>query len=283
MLALLVALALSAEPSGSVPKTLAVPGFSYANLDAKSADVFVDYFTQQLALKAKVRVTSRAEVVAILGNERQRQLLTCQEDTECFTELSNALGTEGLITGSLAKLGSSFVVNVKIIWTRSAAPVAIYSKRVPSEDALLAFLDESAADFARLAAGAEGKSGAVAAGVVEAPAAGSPSGSWRAPLIGGAVLAAVSAGSFVFAAGVHDRLVRGDPSVVDETQLRALAGQGSLAQTVGLGAGALAAIGLAAGVGFLVWSGPSAPAAAPSVSFVPISGGGWFVVQGVLP
>src|SRR5688572_24149396 len=100
--ALWLVLALSTS-AGEKPLHLAAPGLSYVNLDEKAGDAFLDYFNQQLALAGKIQVATKAEVSAVLGMERQRNLLGCSEQGSCMAELAGALGVDGIITGSLAR------------------------------------------------------------------------------------------------------------------------------------------------------------------------------------
>ena len=85
------------------PIRLAAPQLQCAAIDGAKAQFFSDYFAQELAATG-LRVTTRAEILAVVGLERQKQLLGCSEDaTSCLTELAGALGVEAIVTGSVAK------------------------------------------------------------------------------------------------------------------------------------------------------------------------------------
>src|SRR4051812_14698011 len=115
MIAQLSAALLFAAPVDATVK-LASPGLSYVNVDDKLGDFFNEYFAQQLVLQGGIRVTTKNEISSLLGFERQRQLLGCSDQSSsCLAELAGALGVDGIITGSIAKLSSGYAGNIKIV------------------------------------------------------------------------------------------------------------------------------------------------------------------------
>lgn len=134
----LIGILLLAAPQQAQIK-LASPGLSYVNVDAATGEFFLDYFAKQIELRG-VRVTTNREIAALVGFERQRQMLNCGDGgSSCLAELAGALGVDGLITGSLAKVGSSYVINLKVV-DNEARTLAIFSERVKGDDALLDWL-----------------------------------------------------------------------------------------------------------------------------------------------
>src|SRR6185295_5852068 len=110
MLAALVALLATAD---SLPVRLASPGFSLVGLSDQKGALFVEHLNKQLELRG-VSVTGKNDIAALLGLERQKQLLGCSdEQASCLAELAGALGVDGLLTGSLGKVGNGYVVEVK--------------------------------------------------------------------------------------------------------------------------------------------------------------------------
>src|SRR5437660_1662129 len=117
---LLAALALAAEG----PIKLGSPGLSYVSIDDKTGDFFVDFFAQKLIAEG-FRVTTKSEISALLGFERQKSLMGCGETaTNCLAELAGALGVDGLIVGSLAKTPRGFVMNLKVVSALDARQLA---------------------------------------------------------------------------------------------------------------------------------------------------------------
>ena len=142
MIAILTALALlgatSAAPSEALQ--LAAPGLATVNLPRDVATFYSDHFAQQLTLEG-LHVVSASEIATLLGLERQKTLLGCSDNAaNCTVELANALGVDGVVTGSLGKFGRSYQLNLKVLSAKDASTLAAYSTRVSGGDEAL--LDE---------------------------------------------------------------------------------------------------------------------------------------------
>src|SRR3954468_22416489 len=127
------------------PIKLAAPQLQGAAVDTAKVQFYSDFLAQQLAA-AGMRVTTRAEIIAVLGIERQRQLLACEDSSgQCLAELAGALGVDAIVTGSVAKTeGGNFALTVKIVSARDTTPLALATGRFKSEDALLDFITDQA-------------------------------------------------------------------------------------------------------------------------------------------
>jgi hypothetical protein len=66
-----------------------------------------------------VQVLSQGEIVAILGLDRTKQMLGC-DDPSCLTELAHALDSEKLLSGSLTILDRTSLLTVRLIEPRKA-------------------------------------------------------------------------------------------------------------------------------------------------------------------
>jgi hypothetical protein len=85
-----------------------------------------------------VRMTTPKEIQTLLGFERQKQLLGCGENSgNCLIELGNALGVDGLLLGDLARIGSDFQLNVKVVAAADGKLLSSHSERVDAEAKLL--------------------------------------------------------------------------------------------------------------------------------------------------
>lgn len=141
----LVSLTLAALPAAAQPVRLAAPGFNAVNLDPAIASFYAEHFAQQLSLR-QLSVVTAAEITALIGLERQRHLLGCEEDaSSCLAELSNALGVDGIVTGSVGKLGKTLQANIKIIRSTDGSTLSLISRTAASEDALFDALTEASA------------------------------------------------------------------------------------------------------------------------------------------
>ena len=158
--ALTVALALNFTPDASrwsgalvnaaeAPKkiTLALPGLRGADVSPEKAAFFSAHLATQLSREG-IEVTAGDDIAAVLGLERQRQLLGCSEGSECMVEIANALGADGIVTGNIAKLGTDMGVNIKVLDGKTGKAIALFSANATSERAALDMLTAGAKDLA---------------------------------------------------------------------------------------------------------------------------------------
>lgn len=137
MIPLLLILTLGAEPR---PIRIAVPGLSAVNLEPGRADAYTTHLAQQLTFKG-VRAVTSSDFAAVLGLERQQQLLGCMdEDDRCReTSVLNA-NIDGLLEGTVSKLGSKWTLDVRVLEPGSARALASASVSSGDEDGLLGSL-----------------------------------------------------------------------------------------------------------------------------------------------
>jgi len=123
---------------------VAAPDFTFVGLDAQLGAVFQERFVNRLGAP-NLHVTTQRDVAQLLGLERQKQLLGCDTaGTQCIAELAGALGVEAVVTGSIARSESGFIVNLRALRSGDAQTLASPNTRVASEAALLDWLDDAA-------------------------------------------------------------------------------------------------------------------------------------------
>ncbi|HVE85948.1 MAG TPA: hypothetical protein VND93_23995 [Myxococcales bacterium] len=146
---LVAALAIGANPAGSVVK-LAAPGLTLVDVDRARGTFFLEYFCEQLSHQGPIRITTEAEVAALVGFEREKELLGCSDAAKqsCFVELADALGVDGLIVGNVAKVGSGYAATIKVVSSRDGDPYGSRSTRVKTEDELLDWFQAVARELA---------------------------------------------------------------------------------------------------------------------------------------
>jgi hypothetical protein len=116
MLASCVSLALLA----AAPRVV-MPEWTRVEVSSELATFYADQLAHALRENG-LEVVTAAELATLLGLERQKQLLGCSADTQsCLAELGNALGADGTLVVSLAKLDDSFRANLKVLSTRTGA------------------------------------------------------------------------------------------------------------------------------------------------------------------
>jgi hypothetical protein len=140
-----VLLSLSAGAEAPRPIKLAAPGLQIAaKLPKEMAAFCTDHVSQRLSSKG-MRVITSSEIGAMLGLERQKQLLGCSATAgSCMAELADALGADASLLGSIGQFGGVFVVNLQVIQTPSLAVIASYSGKARGEEELLDVLNAGA-------------------------------------------------------------------------------------------------------------------------------------------
>jgi hypothetical protein len=286
MVPLLLAVVVAAAPE-TAPK-LASPGLFGLNLDEKATTYYSEQFAQQLALRGLQVITPR-EIATLIGLERQKQLMGCSDDqSSCLAELSNALGADGTVTGTLGRFGTAYQIDLKILSSRNASALAVHSSRVEGEVALLEELKQAARVMAPKVFEKLGRTApkieepAPPAAVVQAPSRPGP-GVLPVVLGSAGVIAAGVGTVFLLQAGQASGQIRSglqDGVAFELAHAKELAQRGALQQTVGLiGVG----VGAAAVAAAVVFGIRNMTSSAPQVSVWPLPSGGGVAVTGSLP
>jgi hypothetical protein len=67
-----------------------------------------------------IRLLSRDDIRAMLDKVQAESELGCTENLQCVVEIGAALGLSKLVTGSVGRVGTTFVISVQLIDTREA-------------------------------------------------------------------------------------------------------------------------------------------------------------------
>ncbi len=272
MISTVVLLALTLN---ATPIKVATMRLNLVGLSETKADFYTDHLSDRLGEQG-LQVTSPREVATVLGMERQKQLLGCEESS-CVAEIANALGVDGLVMGDIAMLGSSYQVNLKVIEAQSGKKLATFSAMVSSEAEVVTTITEAVEKLANEVSTALGRPLGVKKGGPKPVTPVRLAKYWWAP----AVLAAVGVGLTVVgavnAADAKNHLLNDVPFTTD---LHAYVDQGNLMQTlefVGIG---IATAGVITMAGFLLF-GREDPVVTPTVQVSP--GGAGVSLVGVFP
>jgi hypothetical protein len=113
--------------------TLGVPGLTVVGLKPELASFYTQRLAAELRL-AGVKVTSTEEISALLGIERQRQLLGCSDDSSsCYAEMVQALGVDAVVTGSIAKVGDVIHISLNVTRRADASHAAVVALEAAHE------------------------------------------------------------------------------------------------------------------------------------------------------
>lgn len=244
----LALLVLAAIPS------LGVPGLTPVDVPPERVAFFEDHLIQELS-NQNLKVMSGRDVAALLGVERQKQLVGCSESS-CAIELANALGVGAILLGSIARLDGILIADVRVLESGTGKRLAAHSVRANSDSAFLEKLDELARVLAKQLN----------------PEAVSSSGPTRWPgfvVAGLGVAAGVASVIFALQADAQRaRLEPNMPGFISLTDAAAAREAGKRFQSLAVGFGIGAGVAVLAGV-VLAWS----PWSGASVSVSPTKDG----------
>ncbi|MEW5851845.1 MAG: hypothetical protein AB2A00_23850 [Myxococcota bacterium] len=130
-------------PAPPVTRTLAV--FSLepkVGVPKPVADLLSETLVAELrSSKAFARVVSPREIAVLMPAEQQKFLIQCASD-QCGMvdeDLAGVLGVSHLLVGSLGRLGTSYLLNLRILELRTSVAVATVAERIKgqTDEALL--------------------------------------------------------------------------------------------------------------------------------------------------
>lgn len=243
----------------AAPVKLAASGFTVVGDPAANAvaSAWVERFAEVMRRDGRIEVTTAADIEQLLGVARQQQLLGCDNaSTACITELAGALGSDGVLVGTVTHTGESYLAVLKVIRRTNGGVWWSASGRLSGEKALLDWFDEQAA----------------AAALVIAPAPPTRAGPLVLGIAGGAALAA-GATLTVLANTTAVTAVRN----AEASNLAAAVESGRAQNTAGV---VLLGVGGAAVVGALIWGVVGKSPDAPTVALVPLNDGAFASVGG---
>jgi len=256
-----VSIAVLVTALSAVPSKLAAPDWSTANIPADLAAFYAGEVARTLRTQGFEVLTSR-DIAAVLGFERQKQLLGCSDETNaCMTELGAAMGCDAILTANLARLDDSYQGSLRVLSARDGRTLADERVEASGQRALAEALEAAALRLARKLR-------------PPPPQAGPRRHSWI-PLVAGAALGVGAGVSLGVASSNYDQI-----PLVDEPKALQLASDGKALKLAGLTmAGVGAAALVTAGVLFLLGGDP--PPLTPQVSVT--SAGATLGVSGAFP
>lgn len=257
MFALALILVLAAEP-GAPALSIAAPGLAVTGLDPALSAPFTDHLAKAFA---PIRVITPRDMAALIGLERQKELLGCAVTGQCLVELGNALGVQGVLVGDVVKVGGVIQINVRVIDAAGGKQLAAASERVETEAWLFDALTRVGLDlrpqFYRAMGVFDPPPPQVAAPV--SPTAPRSRVSRKLsiiPWVLGAAGIVTGATFFSLSESSYQRLAAGMPGSVSIADATVIAQNGKLMRTAGIVAISLAATALLVGIALLVFGGP---------------------------
>jgi hypothetical protein len=117
---LLIASVAAASPD---PVGIAITPLQVIQMPPEMAGYAEDRLANRLAERG-FKVTTSADLQALLGMERQRQLLGCSDESMCSTEIGAALGVPLMVVGRVSKIEERFDLDLRVIRQRDGLVIA---------------------------------------------------------------------------------------------------------------------------------------------------------------
>ena len=109
-------------PAAARQRLVMVP-FRALEVAQGQADLLSEVALTEAARFKTVEVLGESDLAALLGHERQKALLGCQEDS-CMAEIGGAMGASWLLVGSVGRIGQATRVDLKLIDVKKAKVLA---------------------------------------------------------------------------------------------------------------------------------------------------------------
>lgn len=120
---LMIALAAAAAPVEK-PKLIVLPLQVAGGVEAGIGGALTEAVATEVSSRGFFQVLSSKDVETLLSVERQRELMGCSDEaTNCVTELAGALGARFVLSGSVARLGEAYQLNLQTLDSQKAQPL----------------------------------------------------------------------------------------------------------------------------------------------------------------
>jgi len=127
---------LASSPARAANTTLAVLDLTAKGAPPELAQNLTDIVAGTLSSLAVFEVLSRSDIEQMIAFEQEKQMFGCENDTSCLAEIGGALGVSLLVTGSIGKVGNSFILSLILTDTAKAEVLAREQRTVAKADDL---------------------------------------------------------------------------------------------------------------------------------------------------
>jgi hypothetical protein len=142
---LLVAALMAANPTPRKIAVMDLEGAGTVGALAQAASLVLP--TEIRGRLPGAQVISSGEIKSMLGLEKTRQALGC-EDEGCMAEIGGALGVDELVSGKIGKVGRTIVIELRRTDVRASKTVSSAVRTVRGEeDAVITGLQEMAGEL----------------------------------------------------------------------------------------------------------------------------------------
>ncbi len=113
---------------------IAVYDLNVTGVDERVATIVNEFLLEELRKLQRTTVIGYSEIRTLIDLEANRQAAGCDSEESCLAEVADALGSDFLITGTLASVGTDHVFGLKVLDQRQAKAGLSFNKVVPAGD-----------------------------------------------------------------------------------------------------------------------------------------------------
>lgn len=125
--------AASASPEPARASRLAVYDFQRDAVDERTTRIITDAVVAEVRKLQRTSVISMDEVRAMLDLEAQKQMVGCGDES-CLAEIADSLGVDGLVIGTIARVGDDVIIGLKRMDQRRGEVKNTANRRLAWED-----------------------------------------------------------------------------------------------------------------------------------------------------
>src|SRR5687768_9111212 len=97
---------------------LAVLDLEAKGVDKDTAQTITNVISTALKKLGVFDVITRSDIQQMLNFEASKQVVGCSADSACIAEIGGAIGAARLVTGSIGKIGSRYVLGLVLFDTK---------------------------------------------------------------------------------------------------------------------------------------------------------------------
>ncbi len=128
---------LAATPLAAFAETkIAVVPVGASESDQQMGVLITDIITTEAGKRTDLKVIGSNELKNLVSFEQQKALAGCSADS-CLAEVGAALGVDAILSGSLGKLGETYVLNLTLMDTHKAQPLSRSTEKASKPDQFL--------------------------------------------------------------------------------------------------------------------------------------------------
>ncbi|MBK7862876.1 MAG: hypothetical protein IPJ65_30560 [Archangiaceae bacterium] len=137
MHAVMLVAALLAADAAQKPKLLVLDVQAVGGADAALAQAVTQAVVNEAVARGFYQVLSSRDLVALVGIDRQKQLLGCgDESSSCMIEVSGALNARYVLNGNVSKFGDALQLNLQLFDNQKSQVVHRATRLAKSESEL---------------------------------------------------------------------------------------------------------------------------------------------------